>query len=98
MNSDAFLFALVAAAGVLALWILLRHAGFGPRSLFWAVVHTIVACLLLRLVPYALQSVAASGVPGVQYVQVFGVALPLFVYAFLTGGWVTRLALGLLRP
>jgi VIT1/CCC1 family predicted Fe2+/Mn2+ transporter len=27
----------------------------------------------------------------------FGVALPLFVYAFLSGGWVTRLSMGLLR-
>jgi hypothetical protein len=28
---------------------------------------------------------------------VFGVALPLLVYAFLSGGWATRVALGLLR-
>ena len=28
--------------------------------------------------------------------ELFGVALPLFIYAFLSGGWVGRAALGLL--
>ena len=40
---------------------------------------------------------AALAIPGATYLQVFGVALPLLVYAFLSGGWVTRVALGMLR-
>ena len=49
------------------------------------------------LLPPAFDVVDAIGIPASTYVQAFGVALPLFVYAFLSGGWVTRAAIGLLR-
>jgi hypothetical protein len=52
---------------------------------------------VLQLLPFALDAIGGSGVPGVVYFELFGVALPLFVYAFLSGGWVGRAALGLLR-
>jgi hypothetical protein len=82
---------------LLALWILLRFASFGPRTIVWAGVHTIAACVLLMLVlPLAFDAIGASGLPAPMYVQVFGVALPLLVYAFLTGGWTTRVAMSLL--
>jgi hypothetical protein len=98
VTSHAFVLVLLAAAALLAMWILARYTAFGPRSLLWAAVHTIIACVLLRLVPFALDVVSGSGIPAVQYVQVFGVALPLLVYGFLSGGWITRIALELLRP
>jgi hypothetical protein len=53
--------------------------------------------LLQLLLPFGLDAVEASGVPAADYVKVFGIALPLFVYAFLSGGWTTRAAMGLLR-
>jgi hypothetical protein len=98
MSSQAFTAALVTGAALLALWIMARHAGFGPRSLIWAAIHVIVAIVLLRLVPAELAAIRAIHLPALAYVQVFGVALPLLVYGFLSGGWVTRIALGLLRP
>ena len=53
---------------------------------------------LLRVVlPPVIDAVGASGVPGAMYVQIFGVAIPLLAYAFLSGGWVARVALGMLR-
>ena len=56
-----------------------------------AIVHVIAAMVLLKVVlPPAVDAVGASGLPRRLYMQVFGVALPLLVYAFLTGGWVTR--------
>ena len=86
------------AAFLLALWILARFADFGPRKVFAAVVQVVVACVLLRFVlPAAFDSIEAHAWPGTMYLQVFGVGLPLLVYAFLTGGWVTRAAMGLLR-
>jgi hypothetical protein len=91
------LFLLVGAAA-LAFWIIVRYSGFGPQTIVRAIVHVIVAIVLLHLLlPVALDAVDAAGVPAAQYVQVFGVALPLFVYAFLSGGWATRAAMGLLR-
>jgi hypothetical protein len=63
-----------------------------------AIAHVVAAIVLLRVVlPPVIDAVGESGLPAATYVQVFGVALPLFVYAFLSGGWVTRAAIGLLR-
>ena len=97
MGTQAFVLALTCGAALLALWILTRFTNFGPRSLVWAIVHVIVACVLLRLVPSTLDSTSTSSFPAARYVTVFGLALPLFVYAFLSGGWVARSAMGLLR-
>jgi hypothetical protein len=98
MSASAFTHVLVVAAALLALWIMMRYSGFGPHTLVRAIAHVIVATLLLRLLlPVGLDAVDASGVPAADYVQVFGVALPLFVYAFLSGGWITRAAMALLR-
>jgi hypothetical protein len=89
----AFVLVLTCGAALLALWILARFTSFGPRSIPVAVVHVVVAMVLLKLaLPPALDAVGS--LPAAPYVKVFGVALPLFVYAFLSGGWVTRLAIG----
>ena len=89
---------LTCGAALLALWIIARFTSFGPRSVGWAAAHVVVAIVLLTvLLPPAIDAVGASGIPAATYFQVFGVALPLFVYAFLSGGWVTRAAIDLLR-
>jgi hypothetical protein len=87
---------LTCGAAVLALWILARFTNFGPRSIVWAIVHIVVACVLLRLVPFALDATRSSGIPGARYIEIFGLALPLFVYAFLSGAWVARIGVGML--
>jgi hypothetical protein len=97
VGAQAFVLVLTCGAALLALWILARFAGFGPRSLVWAIVHVILACGLLWLVPSAFPSITSSNVPATRYLIAFGIALPLFVYAFLSGGWAARVALGLLR-
>jgi hypothetical protein len=89
---------LTVGAFLLALWVMARFAGFGPQKVIWAVVQVGIAVLLLQgVLPVAFDSIDSQGLPGGVYLQVFGVALPLLVYAFLTGGWVTRAAMGLLR-
>jgi hypothetical protein len=85
------------AAAVLALWILWRYAGFGPRTIFWSLAHVIVACIVLRLFPLVFPD-DPTEVSTIAYVEVFAIALPALVYAFLSGGWLTRVAVGLLRP
>jgi hypothetical protein len=98
VSPTAFGIMLAAGAAVLALWIILRFTNFGPRTIAWAVGHAVIACVLLQvLLPPAFDAVGASGLPAALYFQVFGVALPLLVYAFLSGGWTARLAMGLLR-
>jgi hypothetical protein len=95
---QTFMLLLVVGAAVLALWIIARFTGFGPRSLAATIVHVVIACVLLRLVQFPMAAVNGSGLPGTAYLDLFAVALPLLVYAFLAGGWVTRAAIGLLRP
>ena len=96
MSPEAFTALLVCGAGALALWVIARYTDFGPRSIAGAIVHVVAAMVLLTvLLPTAIDAVDAIGIPASTYVQVFGVALPLFVYAFLSGGWVTRAAIGL---
>jgi len=95
--AQSFVLVLTCGAALLALWILTRFVNFGPRSIVWAIVHVIIACVLLRLVPSTLDSASSSSIPAAPYITVFGLALPLFVYAFLSGGWVARSAMGLLR-
>ena len=88
VSPTAFGIILAVGAAVLALWIMLRFTNFGPRTIAWAVSHVVIACVLLQLVlPAAFDAISASGLPAAIYFQVFGVALPLLVYAFLTGGW-----------
>ena len=98
MSIHTFVIVLVCGAALLALWIIARYTNFGPDSVVGALVHVLAAFLLLTLVlPPALDAVRSSGIPAAAWVQAFGLALPLFTYVFLSGGWVTRAAIGQLR-
>lgn len=97
LSVHTFVLALTGAAALLAFWILARFANFGPRSVVWAFVHVVLACLVLRLLPFGLDAIGGIPVPAIAYVELFGLVLPLFVYAFLSGGWVGRAAMDLLR-
>jgi hypothetical protein len=98
LSASTFTLYLLVGSALLAFWIIVRYSSFGPQTIVRAIVHVIVAMVLLHLLlPFGLDAVDATGVPATDYVQVFGVALPLFVYAFLSGGWTTRAAMGLLR-
>lgn len=97
MTAQSYGLALMVGSALLAFWILWRYAGFGPKSVLWAAVHVIFAYAALRAVPFALDRIGTSGPTTIEYVEIFAIALPALVYAFLSGGWVARVALGLLR-
>jgi hypothetical protein len=97
MTAQSFGLALIVGSALLAFWILWRYAGFGPKSILWAAVHAILAVVVLRTVPFALDHIGTSGPDTIAYVEIFAIALPALVYGFLSGGWVARVALGLLR-
>jgi hypothetical protein len=98
LSASTFTLFLLVGSALLAFWIIVRYSDFGPKTIVRAIIHVVVAMVLLHLLlPFGLDAVDAIGVPAADYVQVFGVALPLFVYAFLSGGWTTRAAMGLLR-
>lgn len=97
VTAQGFGVALMVGAALLALWILWRYSRFGPRTIFWSLAHVIVACVLLRLLPLAFPEADSNDVSVTPYIEVFVLALPALVYAFLSGGWLTRVAIGLLR-
>jgi hypothetical protein len=98
VSGQEFAIVLMVGAALLALWILWRYASFGPKTLFWALAHVVLACVLLRLMPLAFPSPGSAATSLRLYVEVFALALPALVYAFLSGGWLTRLAIRQLRP
>jgi hypothetical protein len=98
VSPQIFAVTLAVGAALLALWTIVRFSGFGPKTVIWAIVNVIAACALLHvLLPTALEAIGASGLPAATYLSIFGVALPLLMYAFLSGGWVLKVAVGLLR-
>ena len=98
MTAHAFGIALLVGSALLAFWILWKYTTFGPKTMLWAVLHAVIACVLLRSVPFLFEHVPAQDMRPLALLEIFGVALPALVYAFLSGGWVTRIAVGMLRP
>ena len=98
VSPETFAVSLAVGAALLALWTIVRFTGFGPKTVIWAILNVIAACVLLQvLLPTAMDAIGASGLPVATYINVFGVALPLLIYAFLSGGWMLKVAVGLLR-
>jgi hypothetical protein len=87
MSKDAFLFALVVGAALLALWVAVRFPGQGPSTISMAFLHVGVAMLVSAVLSPAMAFVAGGG--GV-FLAVFAVALPALIYMFLAGIWLTR--------
>jgi hypothetical protein len=79
-----FVLALVVAAGLLALWIDVRHPKLAPESLGKRVLAAAAALFALELVPVLHGSVAQL------YTSVFGILLPALVTSFLSAVWLMR--------
>lgn len=81
---STFVLALVVAAGLLALWIDVRHPKLAPQSLKSRVLAAAGALLLLELVPVLHGSVAQL------YTSVFAILLPALITTFLSAVWLMR--------
>ena len=79
-----FLPVFVIGAGLLALWIDVRHPKLAPDSLTKRLLAAGCALLALQLVPVFHGSAVAV------YVTVFGLVLPLLVSALLAALWLMR--------
>jgi hypothetical protein len=90
MSADAFIACLVVAAALLAGWILVRFERTGPRSLTVAALIWAAAAGLIFAIPALVEGVFAAGLPEAPVLVVFGLALPIFTYFFLAGGWFMR--------
>jgi hypothetical protein len=87
----AFLLTYLAGAAVLALWIDVRFRRLAPGDLRWAMAHLVAATVANEALDARLGGFVASSLPHGTLIAIFGVILPLVVYA-LAAIWVLRIA------
>ena len=88
----AFVLSYLAGAAVLAFWIDVRFRRFAPGDLRWAMAHLVAATVANEALDARLGGFVASSLPHGSLIAIFGVILPLVVYAALAAIWVLRIA------
>ena len=90
---SAFLDLELAAAALLAGWVLVARPGVGPRSVWWAALLAIVAFALGDGTPYLVRLIAK--VPFGPYIALFLCVLPMLFFMLISAAWLIRALLGL---
>jgi hypothetical protein len=90
LAGDPLVFALTAAGSVIALWLLLRFPGFGPRGLSAAMLHVLAALVCGQLVSPWMQFLSTLPAPQAPLVALLGGALPPLVYFLVSLAWLVR--------
>jgi hypothetical protein len=91
MSPHTFVLILVGASAILAFWVGARFPDLGPRSLRFGVLHLLAGVAAIHAIPGLTNAVTAAFADLARVLAPFGIALPLFTYAFLTGLWLLRL-------
>ena len=82
------------AGAVLALWVVARYPGFGPKSLRSAMAVVGAAFLVLQLSTFGVTPLLQ--LPHGVYLTLFGCVLPTFFAGFLAAAWLMRVLAGAL--
>jgi hypothetical protein len=82
--------ALLVAGSALAVWLLVRFPGFGPRTLRGATLHLAAATACGYVVSPAMQLVVMLPVPETRLLALLVGAFPPLVYLLLSIGWLFR--------
>jgi hypothetical protein len=88
MTNQLFAVALLAGAGVLAVWLDARGVVVAPQGMRRLALHALAAFALLQLIP------AGDYATWFALVALFGAALPALVYASLVVLWTLKLVRG----
>lgn len=98
MTVGLFTVLFIAAAAVVAMWIVMRFPKRAPTELRRALIHFGVAMVgMYVIVPSLQHDLASIYQPLRLYVSLFGVLLPALIYRFVATIWLLRLATGSLR-
>ena len=84
MSNGTFVLALAVGAALLAAWTYVRFPSLTPARLTTAFAHTVVALLLLNLVPVVLETRLNV------FVAMFALVLPVLVYGLLSALWMLK--------
>jgi hypothetical protein len=88
----AFLRVELVGSALLALWVVARYPGFGPKSLRSAVGVAVIALGVMQVAPLGLGPIIR--LPHGTYAALFGCVLPSFFATFLAAAWLMRVFAG----
>jgi hypothetical protein len=91
MSAQGFTLLLVGSSALLAFWVAARFPALGPTTLAYGVLHLLAGFAAIRAIPGLTNAAMAFSTELARFLVPFGIALPLFTYAFLSGLWLTRL-------
>jgi nitrate reductase gamma subunit len=91
VTPHSFVLFLVLASAVLAFWIGARFPELGPKTFAFGLLHLFAGFAAIRAIPGLTNAATAYSTEVAKFLAPFGIALPLFTYAFLTGLWLARL-------
>ena len=91
MTPHTFVLVLVGASAMLAFWVGARFPDLGPRTLHFGALHVLAGFAAVRAIPGFTNAAVEASADVARFLVPFGIALPLFTYAFLAGLWLTRL-------
>jgi hypothetical protein len=91
LSPHSFVLALMAASAVLAFWFAVRFPDAGPSRFETGVLHLFAGFAAVRAIPDLTDATTATVGELARVLVPFGIGLPLFTYAFLTGLWLLRL-------
>ncbi len=91
MSPHSFVLVLVLASAVLAFWLGARFPNLGPTTHAFGVLHLLCGFAAVRAISGLTNASLAFSPEVTRFLAPFGIALPLFTYAFLTGFWLMRL-------
>jgi hypothetical protein len=97
ISAQTFALAVVIGSITLAVWLAVRFPNAGPSKVGYALLHLLAGFAAIRAIPGLMDAGSGLTIQGKAFVLVFGIALPLLTYTFLTGLWVMRLLHSSLR-
>ena len=98
MTVGIFSFLFIAAAAVVAIWIVVRYPGRAPTEFRRALIHFGVSMVgMYVILPILQHDLASMPQPLQLYLSLFGVLLPALIYRFVATIWLLRLVSGSLR-
>jgi len=90
ISAWVFVCLMLVGAVTLAAWTMVRFRHLGPHTMSGGFFAMMLAFALISGLPAFVGAVFAARLPEPRLVVLFGLALPIFTYFFLAGGWFIR--------
>ena len=96
MDLPVLIVSLALGAAALAIWVDVRLPSLAPTSIRGLVAHLIAALIVCQVGSMLIGATADTQQLAAMLTAVLALALPVLVYAFLTGVWMIKMAQNML--